>query len=150
MLSDIDKKYILKQFPKIELSYDKVNHKKVSTDYCMAIPQGRKCFAWFTCFKKKFVCILLEQGFNNKRSGDVMVELEPGWISESWKDGGTTHGSSHSYDTHVPLIFWGAKVPRKNTTKLVNVKDIAPTISSILEISFPNGCTGNPLIDITK
>ena len=43
MLSDIDKKYILKQFPKIELSYDKVNHKKVSTDYCMAIPQGRKC-----------------------------------------------------------------------------------------------------------
>ncbi|MDG2139358.1 MAG: alkaline phosphatase family protein, partial [Flavobacteriales bacterium] len=92
----------------------------------------------------------IQQGFNHKRSGDVIVELEPGWISESWKDGGTTHGSSHSYDTHVPLIFWGAKVPRKNTTKLVNVKDIAPTISSILEISFPNGCTGNPLIDITK
>ncbi len=92
----------------------------------------------------------IQQGFNHKRSGDVIVELEPGWISESWKDGGTTHGSSHSYDTHVPLVFWGAKVPRKNTTKLVNVKDIAPTISSILEISFPNGCTGNPLIDITK
>ena len=72
MLSDIDKKYILKQFPKIELSYDKINHKKVSTDYCMAIPQGRKCFAWFTSFKKKFVCILLEQGFNNKTT-DIRI-----------------------------------------------------------------------------
>ena len=33
---------------------------------------------------------------------------------------------------------------------MVNVKDIAPTISSILEISFPNGCTGNPLVEITN
>ena len=92
----------------------------------------------------------IQQGFNHKRSGDVIIELEPGWISESWEDGGTTHGSSHSYDTHVPLIFWGAKIQNGNTTRLVNVKDIAPTVSSLLEISFPNGCTGNPLIEITK
>ena len=92
----------------------------------------------------------IQQGFNRKRSGDVIIELQPGWISKYYENGGTTHGSSHSYDTHVPLIFWGNKVPKGNTNKLVNVKDIAPTISSILEISFPNGCTGNPLIDITK
>jgi len=72
MLSDFDKRYILKQFPKIELSYGKVNHNKVSTDYCIAIPQGRKWFAWFTCFKNKFVCILLEQGFNNKTT-DIRI-----------------------------------------------------------------------------
>lgn len=93
---------------------------------------------------------IIQQGFNHKRSGDVIIELEPGWIGDGWEDGGTTHGSSHSYDTHVPLIFWGNKIPRGNTTKMVNVKDIAPTISSILEISFPNGCTGNPLVEITK
>tara|TARA_B110000285_G_scaffold118860_1_gene134621 strand:- start:3414 stop:4337 length:924 start_codon:yes stop_codon:yes gene_type:complete len=72
MLSEFDKKNILKQFPKIELSYDKINHNKVSTDYCMAIPQGRKWFAWFTCFKNKFVCILLEQGFHNKTT-DIRI-----------------------------------------------------------------------------
>ena len=72
MLSDYDKKNILKQFPKIELCYDKINHNKVSTDYCIAIPQGRKCFAWFTCFKNKYVCILLEQGFQNKTT-DIRI-----------------------------------------------------------------------------
>lgn len=72
MLSDYDKKTILKQFPKIELCYDKINHNKVSTDYCMAIPQGRKSFAWFTCFKNKYVCILLEQGFQNKTT-DIRI-----------------------------------------------------------------------------
>ena len=71
-------------------------------------------------------------------------------VNNGWEDGGTTHGSSHSYDTHVPLIFWGNKIPKGSTTKMVNVKDIAPTISSILEISFPNGCTGNPLVEITN
>ena len=92
----------------------------------------------------------IQQGFNHKRSGDIIVELQPGWISKSWEKGGTTHGSSHSYDTHVPLIFWGNNISKGETTKLANIKDIAPTISSLLEISFPNGCTGNPLIDITK
>ena len=92
----------------------------------------------------------IQQGFNHKRSGDVIVELQPGWIGKSWQKGGTTHGSSHSYDTHVPLIFWGNKISKGETTNLANIKDIAPTISSLLEISFPNGCTGKPLIEVTK
>lgn len=66
MLSIEDKQFLLSQFPKIELFYEKVNHNKASTDYCMAIPEGRKNFAWFTCFKNKFVCVLLEQGFQKK------------------------------------------------------------------------------------
>jgi len=92
----------------------------------------------------------IQQGFNRKRSGDVIVALQPGWISKWWENGGTTHGSSYSYDTHVPLIFWGSKIPKGETSKLVNIKDIAPTVNSILGISFPNGCTGNPIIEVTK
>ena len=92
----------------------------------------------------------IQQGFNSKRSGDVIVALQPGWISKYYEKGGTTHGSSYSYDTHVPLIFWGSKIPKGETSKLVNIKDIAPTISTILGISFPNGCNGNPIIEITK
>jgi len=92
----------------------------------------------------------IQQGFNRKRSGDVIVALQPGWISKWWENGGTTHGSSYSYDTHVPLIFWGSKIPKGETSKLVNIKDIAPTVNSILGISFPNGCTGNPILEVTK
>ena len=93
---------------------------------------------------------LIQRGYNQKRSGDVIVVLQTGWISSSWKEGGTTHGSSYSYDTHVPLIFWGKDIPQGYTDRLVNIRDIAPTISTILGISFPNGCSGNPIVEITE
>lgn len=62
---------------------------------------------------------------------------------------GTTHGSSYSYDTHIPLIFWGGKIPHGQTDRKVNVRVIAPTISTLLGISYLNGCTGNPLPEVT-
>ena len=42
---------IKEHFPKIELSYDRINHKKVPNIY-LAIPSGKKSFIWF-CFIKK-------------------------------------------------------------------------------------------------
>tara|TARA_B110000967_G_C18743796_1_gene489150 strand:- start:31 stop:1020 length:990 start_codon:yes stop_codon:yes gene_type:complete len=93
---------------------------------------------------------LVQRGFNQKRSGDVIVSLQTGWLSSYWKNGGTTHGSSYSYDTHVPLIFWGGNIPQGQTDRKVNIRDIAPTISTILGTAYPNGCTGNPLPEITE
>ena len=80
----------------------------------------------------------------------MIIVLQTGWISNSWEKGGTTHGSSYSYDTHVPLIFWGGMIPKGKKDRLVNIRDIAPTISTILGISYPNGCTGNPLPEVTQ
>lgn len=51
---------ILRRFPKLQLSYEKMIHKKVESDYCQAIPYGKKYFAWFTFFNDTSVCILLE------------------------------------------------------------------------------------------
>ena len=93
---------------------------------------------------------LIQKGYNQKRSGDVIYTLQTGWISKYWGNGGTTHGSSYSYDTHVPLVFWGGNIPQGQTDRKVNIRDIAPTISTILGISFPNGCTGNPLVEVTQ
>ena len=93
---------------------------------------------------------LVQRGYNQKRSGDVIVALQTGWISKYWENGGTTHGSSYSYDTHVPLIFWGGNIPKGQTDRKVNVRDIAPSISTILGTAYPNGCTGNPLQEITE
>jgi len=92
---------------------------------------------------------LIQKGFNQKRSGDVVITLEPGWIEWSYPTG-TTHGSHYSYDTHVPLIFWGNKIENGINDNPVDIKDIAPTISMLLGISFPNGCTGNPISKITE
>jgi predicted AlkP superfamily pyrophosphatase or phosphodiesterase len=93
---------------------------------------------------------LIQRGYNQKRSGDVIVSLQTGWLSSYWEKGGTTHGSSYSYDTHVPLIFWGGKIPQGQTDRKVNIRDIAPTISTILGTAYPNGCTGNPLPEVTE
>jgi arylsulfatase A-like enzyme len=93
---------------------------------------------------------LIQKGYNQKRSGDVIVSLQTGWLKSYWESGGTTHGSSYSYDTHIPLIFWGGKVPTGKTDRKVNIRDIAPTISTILGTAYPNGCTGNPLPEITE
>ena len=93
---------------------------------------------------------LIQRGYNQKRSGDVIVSIQSGWLDSGWEDGGTSHGSSYSYDTHVPLIFWGSNIKKGVTDRLVNIRDIAPTISTLLGVSFPNGCTGNPIVEITQ
>jgi predicted AlkP superfamily pyrophosphatase or phosphodiesterase len=89
---------------------------------------------------------LIQNGFHQKRSGDVIYVLEPAVISYSKT--GSTHGSSQSYDTHVPLLFYGNGIKQGSSSKRTEIIDIAPTISSLLKISFPNGATGNPISEV--
>tara|TARA_Y100000385_G_scaffold34253_1_gene32155 strand:- start:2472 stop:4106 length:1635 start_codon:yes stop_codon:yes gene_type:complete len=85
--------------------------------------------------------MLLQNGYNQKLSGDILFALQPGVIVYGPK--GTTHGSGYSYDTHVPLLFYGNKVNKGVSYEPTNVTDIAPTISALLGISFPSGATGS-------
>jgi len=91
---------------------------------------------------------LVQNGFHQKHSGDVVFVLEPAVIS--YPEKGSTHGSSFSYDTHVPLLFYGAGIKKGASLTKTEVIDIAPTISALLGISFPNGCTGKPLADVLE
>ncbi|MFP4847138.1 alkaline phosphatase PafA [Winogradskyella sp. PE311] len=87
--------------------------------------------------------MLLQNGFNQKRSGDVIVVDDIAHISYSRT--GSTHGSGLNYDTHVPLLFFGKGIQHGETYNKTVIPDIAPTISALLGISFPNGSTGNIL-----
>jgi predicted AlkP superfamily pyrophosphatase or phosphodiesterase len=87
---------------------------------------------------------LIQNGYMARRSGDVMVTLNPAWI-ESEKQTGTTHGAPYSYDTHVPVLWYGWNIHPGNTIDPVRTIDIAPTISMMLNIPFPSGCTGKPI-----
>jgi len=70
MLSPEDKATILSDFPNVKLSYETIIHKKVynTSDLIIAIPKGKKCFAWYTTFKEKPTCFLMEldRTSNNK------------------------------------------------------------------------------------
>lgn len=86
---------------------------------------------------------LLQHGFNQRRSGDVIFVLDPATIV--YPKTGSTHGTGLTYDTHAPLIFFGAGVKKGSTTERSEIVDIAPTLATILGIAFPNGTTGKPL-----
>ncbi|WP_299526054.1 alkaline phosphatase PafA [Winogradskyella sp.] len=86
---------------------------------------------------------LLQNGFNQKRSGDIIIVDDIAHIAYSRT--GSTHGSGLNYDTHVPLLFFGAGIKHGETYNKTVIPDIAPTISALLGISFPNGATGQPL-----
>ena len=86
---------------------------------------------------------LIKNGFNHKRSGDLIYVLDPAFISYSRT--GSTHGSSYMYDTHVPILFYGKGVKSGNSSRRSEIVDIAPTIAVMLGISFPSGATGEPL-----
>ncbi|MFD2915991.1 alkaline phosphatase PafA [Psychroserpens luteus] len=86
---------------------------------------------------------LLQNGYNQKRSGDIILVADPGYIS--YGKTGSTHGSGLNYDTHVPLLFFGKGINHGETYDKTVIPDIAPTMSALLGISFPNAATGKPL-----
>ena len=62
-----EKNFILQDFPKFELSYETIIHKKVyDANFCLLIPEGIKSFAWFTTIKDENVCVIMQIGDNKK------------------------------------------------------------------------------------
>jgi predicted AlkP superfamily pyrophosphatase or phosphodiesterase len=58
---------------------------------------------------------------------------------------GTTHGSPHDYDRHVPLVFWGPGIASGTVDERVATVDVAPTLCEFLGIGVPAGLDGRPL-----
>lgn len=81
---------------------------------------------------------MYQRGFHYERSGDVFIQLKSGWLDSSYRTG-TSHGSPYNYDTHVPLLFYGWNIPHGKSTRKTSIPQIAPTVSSLLNISFPSG-----------
>ena len=89
---------------------------------------------------------MLRNGHNQKRSGDIVFVFNPSVFKDTpWNRKGTDHHSGMTYDTHVPLLFFGKGIRQGSTFERTEIIDIAPTISALLGISFPNGATGSPL-----
>lgn len=87
------------------------------------------------------------RGFNYKRCGDIAYVLEPGWFSWGGTTG-STHGSPYSYDTNVPILFYGWGIKKGSSVDYHNITDIAPTLSVLLRIKYTSGCTGQPIKEI--
>lgn len=89
---------------------------------------------------------LLQMGFNHKSSGDVMIIMEPAWLTNASR--GTTHGSGYKYDTNVPIVFYGWGIKAGQSANYATVTDIAPTLAMLLKTRIPNGASGEPILEV--
>lgn len=142
MITESNKDYVaICQFIADEIrQWEGVKNVYTASQLINGVGSGDK---WFDMFRK---------GYNYHESGDVLVQLESGYWARS-KDSeksrkGTSHGSPYAYDTHVPLLWYGCGIPKKEIFRTVEIIDIAPTISHLLNISFPSTTTGNVIVEI--
>jgi hypothetical protein len=91
---------------------------------------------------------MVQNSFNPDRTGDIILILQPGWIDEENTDSDSR--SPYSYDTHIPMIWYGWKTSKQTIHRPVTILDIAPTLSGILNITAPSGATGKILFDLIK
>jgi len=90
----------------------------------------------------------MQASFNQRRSGDVMLNLKPGWLEDITQT--SSSNSPYVYDTHIPLIWYGWRIKRQEISDKVEITDIAPTISFLLNISKPNGSIGKSIKGLIK
>lgn len=86
-------------------------------------------------------------GYHRGRSGDILVMTHAGHLAFKVNEDyiGTSHSAWNPYDSHIPLVFMGWKVPHGATTTPTRIVDLAPTICSMLHIEMPNACVGQPI-----
>lgn len=85
---------------------------------------------------------MLRRSFYPPLGQDVIFVFKPYIVD---RKSGTNHGTPYEYDTHVPLVFFGAGVPHGMNNQRVGVDDLAPTLSSLLRLPAPPQSVGNRL-----
>ena len=145
----LDKAYIAK------LGVEEAKVRQVIVDYLRTAPHVMFA-ADFEQVQTMSIPDVLRQrmlmGYHPRRSGDIVVVLEPGYYEfGSWSSPvGTTHSAWNPYDAHIPLLFYGWRVDHGSTSREVHITDIAPTVTQMLHIQQPNACVGEAIQELTK
>ena len=90
----------------------------------------------------------IQNGYHQKRSGDVIINLAPGWTEKNYNN--SSYHSSYVGDNHVPLLFYGWRINRETINRPVNLVDIATTLAYLLDISKPNAAIGEVILEIVE
>ncbi len=91
---------------------------------------------------------LMQNSFYPRRSGDVVINLMPGWIEEQ-EGVRSMSGSMYDYDTHVPLMVLGGGLTATRIRAPADPSQIAPTLARLMRIDRPVAATGDEITAIT-
>lgn len=86
--------------------------------------------------------LLVQRGYYRGRSADLFIIQKPYWLASRQ---GTSHGTPFSYDTHVPLMFYGRGIRPGRYDETVRTADIAATLAALLGVNTPSGSVGRIL-----
>lgn len=90
----------------------------------------------------------LRNAYNPHRSGDILVQISPGWSLSGENCNGKQQITREGY-TAFPLFFMGTGFDAGRVDSPVTVDHVAPTVSKVLRIRSPNACAQPPLHQAT-
>lgn len=90
----------------------------------------------------------IAKGYDPVQNGELVYIFKPGYIE--YYATGTSHGSPYTYDTHVPMIWYGWNIKKGKTHKKHYITEIAPTISQKIHITFPNSTEAEVLEEVLE
>jgi hypothetical protein len=88
----------------------------------------------------------VQKGYDPTQNGDLYFVYKPGYIEYSAT--GATHGSPYTYDTNVPLLFYGWNIKKGETHDKKLITQIAPTLAQKLKITLPNATDSEVLLEV--
>jgi len=89
------------------------------------------------------------RGMNKKLSGDIFIELQPGWTVVNENQNNKTD-YARTKAVLPPLILFGGNVRKEHIYRPVHATEIAPTVAFLLRISAPNAAKDAPLQEFLK
>lgn len=85
----------------------------------------------------------LRNSFNQQRSGDIFIEVSPGWTLVD-EDSGERTVQRESY-VSFPLFLFGSSIKADVIEESVTIDRVAPTMARFMRIRAPNACSSAPL-----
>ena len=93
-----------------------------------------------------FYLDFIAKGYDVSQNGELVVLYKPAYIE--YGTTGTSHGSAYTYDTHVPLLMYGWKIPHGESYDRKRITQIAPTIAQKIKITLPNSTKAELLTEV--
>lgn len=90
--------------------------------------------------------LFLRNGYYPGISGDLMLELQPGW--RVVEPGSELQVRERSNAVIAPVIFFGNDIKPQKINRTIDAREIAPTVSYRLRIRAPNAASGKILEEL--